>query len=285
MSAALGQAYRLTPLAVKCTYPVFRGEADGVAPIFVKLTPEDEWRKSFSAREALRGCAFVAPFLTPKLLRVGDLVVSILAWSEGKTVLPEEMTDAQIGGFVSGCVRFAAALKEAEARIPTREASRLPETLYGIVSAYARRHPIAARLLGELPTLPAARRLPAPRQVQLIHGDFHAKNFAFAGDELAHVYDFEQPTEGLACSDLMDALVERFSVLGLSRARRRQLSERVRAILARVPWPRAELETAINILRLRFAARRLVKHPDSFWVALDIARRDRKICEILSCLP
>ena len=285
MRAALGKDYGLKPLAVKCTYPVYRGEAEGALPIFVKLGPVEDWRRTLEVRAALADCDLVAPFLTRGLVQFGDLAVSILAWSEGETVFPEDMNDTQITGFVDGCVRFAAALRRAGETVKTREVSRLPETLFGLVADYAKRHPLAARLLGDLPTLPHAKRVPAPDVAQMIHGDFHAKNFAFRGDALGQVFDLDQPTVGLPCSDLMDALVERFSVLGLSRARRERVRARAREILHRVPWPRTELETAINILRLRFAARRIVKHPNSAWVAVDIARRDRKIREILSCLP
>lgn len=284
VSAALGRTYRLSPLAIKCTYPVYRGEAEGAEPVFVKLGPVEDWRRTLEVRSALADCDLVAPFLTRNLVRFGDLAVSILAWSEGETVFPEDMDDAQIAGFVDGCVRFAAALRRAGAAVKTREVSRLPDTLFTVVADYAKRHPLAARLLGDLPSLPLAKRTPSPEVAQMIHGDFHAKNFAFRGEALGQVFDLDQPTEGLPCSDLMDALVERFSVLSLSQAQRLRLCDRARAIFARVPWSRVELETAINILRLRFAARRIVKHPNSAWVAVDIARRDRKIREVFACL-
>ena len=51
-----------------------------------------------------------------------------------------------------------------------------------------------------------------------------------------------------------------------------------------MPWPRDELVIACNIVRLQFAVRRILKHPDSAWVALDVLRRDRRIREFLSCL-
>jgi len=50
------------------------------------------------------------------------------------------------------------------------------------------------------------------------------------------------------------------------------------------PWPREELVIAANVLRLRLAARRIEKHPNSAWVAFDILRRDRKIREFLTVL-
>lgn len=284
ISAALGLTYRLTPLPVKCTYPVFRGDAEGAAPIFVKLSSVDDWQRALAVRKALEGCDLIAPFLTDRLLKYGDLAVSVHAWVEGETVFPEDMSEKQMMGFVAGCVRLSEALRQAGETVRARDESRLPETLYRVVAEYGKRHPVAARLLWSLIALPEAHRSPSPERAQLIHGDFHAKNFAFRGDELAQVFDLDQPTVGLPCSDLTDALVERFSVLSLSSAQRRRVRACACEIFSRVPWSREDLETAINILRLRFAARRILKHPNSAWVAVDIARRDCKIREIFNCL-
>ena len=115
------------------------------------------------------------------------------------------------------------------------------------------------------------------------HGDFHAKNFGFVGGEFAAVYDFDKLTEGLGCSDLVNALCERFSCFHLSRAARRRLCDVTRRIVTRVPWPRDELVIACSIVRLQFAVRRIRKHLDSAWVALDVLRRDRAIRGFLAC--
>ena len=50
-----------------------------------------------------------------------------------------------------------------------------------------------------------------------------------------------------------------------------------------MPWPRDELVIACSIVRLQFAVRRIRKHLDSAWVALDVLRRDRAIRGLLAC--
>ena len=149
---------------------------------------------------------------------------------------------------------------------------------------YAARHSLAGRLLKGLVEIPEARRTYGTHPRVVCHGDFHAKNFGFVGDEFAAVYDFDKLTEGLACSDLVNALMERFSCLHLSWAARGRLKDVARQIVAAVPWSREELVIACNVVRLQFAARRIRKHPDSAWVALDVWRRDRALREFPLCL-
>ena len=61
-------------------------------------------------------------------------------------------------------------------------------------------------LLKQLVKIPEAERTYGKRPLAICHGDFHAKNFGFVGDELVAVYDFDKLTEGLACADLVNAL-------------------------------------------------------------------------------
>ena len=297
---ALGRRYRLTPLGVKCTYPVFRGEADGVAPIFVKVGPKEEWTRTVNLLKAIGDCGFFSRFLTDAPIEFNGSAVFVMEWREAKTVFPEDMTERQIESFVAGCVKLTAALQRAGGALgithrssdPLRgglrpadsPANLTPDELFENILQYVRRHPFAGRLLKRLTEIPAAERTFGSRPLSVIHGDFHSKNFGFAGDELTAVFDFDKLTEGLSCSDLVNALCERFSCFHLSRAARLRLTDVSRRIVACVPWPREELVIACNIVRLQFAARRIRKHPDSAWVAFDILRRDRKIREFLTCL-
>ena len=158
-----------------------------------------------------------------------------------------------------------------------------PEELYDDIVRYASRHPVTGNLLKQLVKIPEAERTYGKRPLAICHGDLHAKNFGFVGGEFAAVYDFDKLTEGLGCSDLVNALCERFSCFHLSRAARRRLCDVTRRIVTRVPWPRDELVIACNIVRLQFAVRRIRKHLDSAWVALDVLRRDRAIRGFLAC--
>lgn len=281
VSSALGRKYRLTPLNVKCTYPVFRGEAEGASPIFVKIGTKEEWRRTANLLRDIGQCGFFAELLTDSPLAYGDYAVFVSAWREAKIVFPEDMTERQIESFAVACETLSQALQAAQDVTPSADS---PERLFADVCAYIRRHPIAGRLLKTLAEIPAASRTFGNRPRFVVHGDFHAKNFGFRGETFSSVFDFDKLTLGLACGDMTNALVERFSCLGLSSSARERLRVATRRIVARAPWPREEFVISANVLRLGFAARRLRKHPHSAWVALDVLRRDRKICEFLSCL-
>lgn len=284
VAAVLGRRYRLTALAVKCTYPVFRGEADGVAPIFVKVGTWEEWSRTAKLLKAIGDCGLFSRFLTDLPIEYSGSAVFVMEWRESKIVFPEDMTERQIESFIAGCARMFAALQQARGALgitpPTLET---PEGLYGDLLQYASRHSLAGRLLKGLVEIPEARRTYGTRPRVVCHGDFHAKNFGFVGGEFAAVYDFDKLTEGLGCSDLVNALCERFSCFHLSRAARRRLCDVTRRIVTRVPWPRDELVIACSIVRLQFAVRRIRKHLDSAWVALDVLRRDRAIRGFLAC--
>ena len=231
------------------------------------------------------GCGLFSRFLTDAPIEFNGSSVFVMEWRESRIVFPEDMSDRQAENFIAGCVKLAAALRRAgEALGATCPPDLEPERLYGVVAEHARLHPLAGRLLKGLVDLPAEERTYAGRPLSINHGDFHAKNFGFDGDALAAVYDFDKLTPGLACGDLANALVERFSCLGLSRAARRRLREVTRRIVTRAPWPREDFVRACNIIRLQFAARRIRKHSRSAWVALDVWRRDRRIREFLECL-
>jgi len=282
VSSRLAKPYRLVPLSVKCTYPVFRGEAKGAPSIFVKVGLRREWERMNRVLRSLEGVGLVPKMLTEEPLVYRDRAVFVQAWAEGEIVFPEYMTDGQVESLVDGYARFSRSLQRVSDFVRLEGSVRDPDRLHSVVAGYARRHPLCARAFSSLLSVPPEFRTYGTRTRVVVHGDFHAKNFAFCGNRLSCIFDCGEVCEGLPCSDLVNALVERYSCLSLSAARRRLLRERARAILARLPGPKEEVVIAVNVLRLAFAARRIEKHPDSPWVALDIERRDRKIREILT---
>jgi len=284
VASVVGRCYMLTPLSVKCTYPVFRGETDGASPVFVKIGTEGEWRKTVSLLKDIGPCGLFAPFLTDRPIRYGGYAVFVTEWRETTTAFPEDFTEARAQSFVRGCARLSATLQNTHDYLPLAESPNDPGRLYGIVADYVRRHTIVGRLLKPLVSIPERERTYEEHALAVVHGDFHAKNFGFDGDELASVFDFDKLTQGLACGDFVNALVERFSCHHLSAEARTRLKDVTRKLGGASPWPREELVIAANVLRLRFAARRIEKHPNSAWVAFDILRRDRKIREFLTVL-
>ena len=207
VAAVLGRRYRLTALAVKCTYPVFRGEADGVAPIFVKVGTWEEWSRTAKLLKAIGDCGLFSRFLTDLPIEYNGSAVFVMEWRESKIVFPEDMTERQIESFIAGCARMFAALQQARGALGiTPPTLGTPEGLYGDLLQYASRHSLAGRLLKGLVEIPEARRTYGTHPRVVCHGDFHAKNFGFVGGEFAAVYDFDKLTEGLGCSDLVNAL-------------------------------------------------------------------------------
>lgn len=283
---ALGVAYRLTPVAVKCTYPVFRGDAPGAVPAFVKIGTVEEWSRTVSVLREVGDCdLFVRP-LTEKFVgwwgrgRDDGLAVFVFPWRDGRTVFPEDMDEEQAHGFVDGCVRLSRALRRVTAFVPDAESPLSPGRVYASVAGYAARHPLAARPLRELVRLPEAARSYAGRSLAVVHGDFHARNYFFEGGRLSGVFDFDKLTEDLECGDFVQALASRFATMGISSAARRRLGEVTRRMLSFAPWPRDELALMANVWRLRFAARRVEKHPESPLTGVDAFRRDRLLREL-----
>lgn len=284
---AVGVRYRLEPVRVKCTWPVFRGVADGAAPAFVKVGSAEEWRRTVSVLREVGDCDLFARPLTEECVgwpdaegRDGRLAVFAFPWREGRSVFPEDMDDAQARGFVDGCVRLSRALRKATSFCPDSESAVSPDRVYALVKGYAARHPHASRPLRGLVRLPAAARTYAGRRRAVVHGDFHARNCLFDGGRLSSVFDFDKMTEDLECGDFVQFLACRFATMGLSSAARRRLAAVTRRMLSAAPWPREELALMANVWRLRFAARRVARHPDSPLTGIDAARRDRLLRQL-----
>ena len=284
IAEAGGARYRLTPLGKACTYPVFRGEAVDMPPVFVKVGTADEWRRTERLLQDVGSCGLFPKLLPGSRVEYRGHAVFVMEWKATEIVYPEDMTERQADSFADACVKLSGVLQGARDFAPVAGSPLSPECMHEDLVSYVRRHPVAGRLLKGLLSVPAAERTFGARPLAVVHGDFHAKNFGFSGDEFASVFDFDKLSQGLPCGDLTDALVERYSCLGLSASARRRLGAVARRIVARVPWPREEFVVSCNVARLRFAVRRVRKHPDSAWVAMDVLRRDRKISEFLAVL-
>ena len=250
----------------------------------MKLAPKAEWEATKRLQETLGDCDLMPKLLVTEPIECKGYAVSIGEWREAKIVFPEDFNEAQTESFVAGCAELSGVLSAAN---PVRDGTRtLPvETAdWEVVNDYVLRHPFVGRLIASLVAIPEAERTFGEHPTTVVHGDFHAKNFAFDGDRFSTVYDFDKLRRGLACGDLVNALVERYSLLSMPEAKRRRLDEVTRRILARRPWPREELVIIANLLRLQFAANRIRKHPRSAWVAFDVLRRDRRIRRIFDII-
>lgn len=278
LAARLGcRGLRLTRLGVACRWPVFRAEPPDGSPVFVKVARPEEVRRALRFLSSAGGCRLLPRPVLNEPVPFGGGEVLCLEWKEGRTVFAEEMTDAQAESFLAGCVelsqtlaRFPSVLRPDDEDDPVRQ--------HAALAAYAARHPLCGRLFGGLVGLPVGERTYGARPLVPVHGDLQPKNYGFDGETLSAVYDFEELTLGLACEDPAYAFTERCRRLGFGRRRRRErLVELFVRMVEASPWPADEWLVAVNHCRLRIAARRLAKHPDGWWVAADIASRDRPL--------
>lgn len=273
----------LRPLDVRCAWPGFKATASDGRAFFVKLT---ERRTAERTLGFLRAVDESPLFPKPILADVPSMdayAVLVLEWKEAECVNAEAMTDAQAASFCDGCRALATALQRYEGDVrPIGEDD--PDAQYVALAAYATRHPWAVRLIRPLLAIPEAQRSYRGQSLVTIHGDFQPKNYGFAGEAFAAVFDFDALTTGLACEDAAYAFTERARRAELSAFARARLTELFLRHVDASGWSKAEWLIAVNHARLRIATRRLAKHPDSFFVAFDIARRDKPLAALAAAL-
>ena len=267
----------LRPLDVQCAWPVYRAEAIGCAPVFVKVTAPSAAERTLAFLESAGDCPFLPKALVSEPLELDGQAVLCLEWLESARVNAEDMTEAQLGSFEEGCRALSALLGRYRGPITPLGEENSPGGNYAALGRYAKRHPVMARLLTSLLDIPESERDYGDRELAIIHGDLQPKNYGFDGDRLAAVYDTDDLTEGLACEDACYAFTERARRSELSAAKRRRLTDLFLRLVELSPWPKDEWVIAVNRSRLRIAARRLEKRPDSVFIAFDIARRDRPL--------
>ena len=277
-------AVELVPLDVECAWPVYRASAIGCEPMLVKVTERAAAERTLEFLAASEGCPFLP---RPVLADAPDFeghAVLCLEWKASERVNAEDMTEGQLGSFVEGCRTLSEALVRYRGPITPLAEADSPHGQYAALQDYAARHPLMARLISPLLDIPEAEREYGARELVIIHGDLQPKNYGFDGDRLAAIYDTDDLTTGLACEDAAYAFTERARRSELSAAKRRRLEELFLRMVDLSPWPKDEWLIAVNHSRLRIAARRLEKRPDSVFVAFDIARRDKPLRLLVEAL-
>ena len=282
LSALLADRLRLVtidlqPIRVQCAWPVYRATAVGCEPMFVKVTERSAAERTLAFLESAEGCPFLPRPLVSELLDFDGQAVLCLEWRNSVRVNAEDMTEGQLGSFVAGCRDLSAALVHYQGPITPLTEAESPDGQYAVLGRYADRHPVMARFVSPLLDIPESERTYGDRELAIIHGDLQPKNYGFDGDRFSAVYDTDDLTEGLACEDACYAFTERARRSELPAEKRRRLTELFLRVVALSPWPKEEWLIAVNHARLRIAARRLEKHPDSAFIAFDIARRDKPL--------
>ena len=278
----------LQPIGVRCAWPVFRASAAGCEPMFVKVTERSAAERTLAFLDSAAGCPFLPRPLVSEPLDLDGLAVLCLEWMDSVYVNAEDMTEGQLGSFIAGCRDLSAALVHYRGPITPLAEAETPDGQYAALRRYADRHPVMARFVSPLLDIPESDRASGDRELAIIHGDLQPKNYGFDGDSFSAIYDTDDLTEGLACEDACYAFTERARRAELSGEKRRRLTGLFLRMVELSPWPKEEWLIALNHARLRIAARRLEKRPDSLFIAFDIARRDkplRRLAEALKGLP
>ena len=274
----------LMSLDVKCAWPVFRGTCFGRDPVFVKVTAQAAAERTLSfLRDAAEKCDLLPKPVLAEPLEFDGLSVVCLEWKPVRQVNAEDMSDAQRTSFLEGCIRLSAVLADYRG-VVTAASEDDPETYYTKLAGYAVRHRFMGRWLRPLLAIPRDERSYQGFKLSTIHGDLQPKNYGFDDDRFAAVFDTDDLAKGLPCEDAAYAFTERARRSELSEEKRGRLLDNFRKLVADLPWPKDEWLIAVNHARLRIAARRLEKHPDSVFVAFDIARRDRPLRALAAVL-
>lgn len=274
----------LDPIDVQCAWPVFKATSIGCEPIFVKVTSPDAARRSLEFLSAVGEVPFLPKPISTYPIPFEDFSVLCLEWKDATRVNAEDMTEGQLGSFIVGCRQLSEVLVSYDGHVAPLPEDDAPRGQYNVLQCYALRHPIVGRLLKPLLSIPESERFYGERPLVTIHGDLQPKNYGFEGDRFAAVYDTDDLTQGLACEDACYAVTERARRLELSSAERCRLTELFLRMVELSPWPRDEWIIAVNHARLRVAARRIGKRPNSIFVAFDIARRDKPLRMLANAL-
>ena len=274
----------LEPLSIECAWPVFKAVVAGGETLFVKLTERKAAERTLAFLDSAADCPFLPRPILDGIVDFNGHAVLCLEWKPSVRVNAEDMTEGQLGSFVEGCRTLSGILARHQGPITPLADSDSPRGQHAALRRYAKRHPLAARLVTSLLEIPESERDYGDRELAIIHGDLQPKNYGFDGDRFAAVYDTDDLTEGLACEDAAYAFTERARRAELSAASRRRLTDLFLRFVAQSPWPKDEWLVAVNHARLRIAARRLEKRPDSAFIALDIVRRDRPLRALAAAL-
>lgn len=278
----LGPDASLWPLENMPGKSVFWLVRPGGGDLFVKCAPLEDVRRAWSYL-SVATLDFVPKGIFFREWR-GLGVMAVERMSEGhRRIRPEEMNLEQAKSLLAA---HALLLEDIKDKIGTRGAKPLPDAaaLYGTVASFAAHHPLAAPILKPLLSIPPEERTYDPATVTTIVNDFHCENYAFAGDTLSAVYDFDWMRLGTPCEDLTYSFVRRLRKARMKKPAREHVRKLFLELIRSSPYPIVEWKRAINICRLDAAAKRLRSHPKLGLIALDVRRRDAPLAAFITSL-
>ena len=267
---------RLERLQSNCVSKAYRMTLPDGHVLFTKLAKVD----SAKTRAFLRA---VPPLpILPESVEAGAFQldgrwVSTYVWRESEHVPLERMNDAQFDAFWTAYRQLQALMQKAPVVDPRIDC----EVLLDEIRAYAARFPLCGRLLAPLLSLRLEDYVHSEATPEIvIHGDFHVGNFGFTGDAFACFCDFDLMARGAEVDDLAFLIAERMKRFDMGRSGFVRLGERISQLVTRAGRPVAEWRVALNILRIRAAARLISRHPMRRRTVLNVLLRDRRLCKL-----
>ena len=265
----------LSPLSQTGDSRIYELTADGHV-WFVKWP--DEMARMYPLLKAAGDCPYLprSAFDAPVPLAGGFL--SCVEWAPSETVHPEMWTDGQLASFMAAYASFYAAIQNtSEVGAPEDD-----EASYAVVCGYVRRHPFARLMLRPLLDLPPEERTyRRGERLQVTHGDLHSRNYGFNGQEFAYFYDIDNVLWGHAADDLAYTVLDRAQRRSVSGVRFDRCVEILRRMVESFGGETREWRVAINRKRLRQAASKIERRPDTLIPAVDIALRDRRAVRLM----
>lgn len=259
-----------------CVSKVYRAELADGRKVFAKLSHETTVGRTVAFLKACPRNRLIARLLVEPVFGDGEWAFAF-EWRPSARVLFCRMNDRQFDSFRRALPEFRGLLQAAPDVGCVRNGAALREE----VAAYVRRHPLARLVLGSLTSL---RRedctFAADEPTAIIHGDFHSRNFGFAGDTLEAFYDFDLLRRGSPLEDLAFLVTEEVK-RGIGAEDFRRLVGRVRQLMAesgrsadawRVAFVQARLWEALKLIR---------RHPDRLRTSLNVLRRDRRFVRLM----
>lgn len=243
---------------------------------FVKYP--DESARMYGVLKAGKGCPYLPASFFPAPEPFAGGFITCLAWRPSDSVPVEKWTDAQLDSFLAAYAEFFEVLQRTDdVGEPEDDAA-----FYKTVCDYAERHPLAARLMKPLLSLPSEERTYLPgERLSVTHGDLHGRNYGFRGETFAYFYDIDNVLRGYPTEDLAYTVLDRAQRRSVSGAKFMRCVEVLRRMMVRFDRPSREWRVAINRKRIRQAASKVLRRPNSFVPAVDVFLHDRKAVRLM----
>lgn len=275
LSRELGAPVSLVPLSRDGKSSVFRASAGG-RDYFVKY-PDDSTR-IHAVLKVANGCRFLPPSPFAEPYRFKDGFLDCHAWCASDTVPPERWNDRQLKSFADAYDEFSAVLQRTESFGEQEDDGEF----FSTIRDYAARHRLAARMIRPLLEIPAEERTyGSGDRLSVIHGDLHSANYGFLGDAFAYFYDVDNVLRGFPADDLAYTVLDRAQRLSTSRAAFGRCAEILRYLISRFGGSPREWRVAVNRKRIRQAASKILRRPESVLPALAIRSRDARAVELM----